>query len=367
MSLVHTVSDFVPGLELSRRFFNDVVLSLLSSGFPELQYGAGLLGPGSEILGFDTAMSMDHDWGVRIFLFLRDEDQHLADSIASYLSHHLPSTFLGFPVSLPTMPRTDVRALHRKPDGPVKHHVIPLTTRSFARLQLGFDLSQELSPTDWLTIPSHCLGEMVAGNIYHDATGEITSIRHTLTWYPHDVWLYLLAAGWQRIGQEEHLMPRAGFVGDELGSSIIGSRLVRDVMNLCFLIERVYAPYSKWFGTAFARLKCAGDMGPHLVRAQRAGSWQERESALSEAYGILARLHNELDITDKLDPVVDWFWDRPFKVIKSERFVAALLAKIQDPEVKRLCALPMIGNVNQWSDNTDMEHVERTKMARLYT
>jgi hypothetical protein len=46
-------------------------------------------------------------------------------------------------------------------------------------------------------------------------------------------------------------MPRAGFVGDELGSALIGSRLVRDIMNLCFLLEKQYAPYPKWFGTAF--------------------------------------------------------------------------------------------------------------------
>ncbi len=32
-------------------------------------------------------------------------------------------------------------------------------------------------------------------------------------------------------------MPRAGFVGDEPGSALIGVRLVGDIMNLCFLVE----------------------------------------------------------------------------------------------------------------------------------
>ena len=44
-------------------------------------------------------------------------------------------------------------------------------------------------------------------------------------YYPHDVWLYLMAAGWSRIGQEERLMGRAGLVGDELRSAVIGARL----------------------------------------------------------------------------------------------------------------------------------------------
>jgi hypothetical protein len=35
-------------------------------------------------------------------------------------------------------------------------------------------------------------------------------------------------------------MGRAGYVGDELGAALIGSRLVRDMMRLCFLMERQY-------------------------------------------------------------------------------------------------------------------------------
>ena len=35
-------------------------------------------------------------------------------------------------------------------------------------------------------------------------------------------------------------MPRAGFVGDELGSALIGSRLIRDVMNLCWKLAAVH-------------------------------------------------------------------------------------------------------------------------------
>ena len=45
---------FVSGLHLSRRFFQEVVRPLLANAFPNLRYAAGLLGPGSEVLGFDT-------------------------------------------------------------------------------------------------------------------------------------------------------------------------------------------------------------------------------------------------------------------------------------------------------------------------
>ena len=54
---------FVSGLDLSRRFFREIVRPLLATAFPNLHYAATLLGPGSEVLGFDTEMSVDHDWG----------------------------------------------------------------------------------------------------------------------------------------------------------------------------------------------------------------------------------------------------------------------------------------------------------------
>src|SRR5207248_1274157 len=126
---------------------------------------------------------------------------------------------------------------------------------------------------------------------------------------------YLLAAGWTRIGQEQHLMGRAGSVGDELGSALIASRLVRDVMCLGFLMERQYAPYPKWFGTAFRRLNCAEALLPSLVAAQQATTWQEREVHLCEAFEHLAAMHNALEITEVVPARIAPFHDRPFRVI----------------------------------------------------
>ena len=58
---------FVAGLDLARQFYEDAVRPLVG----ELPHSAALIGPGSEVLGFDTARSTDHDWGPRLLLFLR--------------------------------------------------------------------------------------------------------------------------------------------------------------------------------------------------------------------------------------------------------------------------------------------------------
>jgi hypothetical protein len=224
-----------------------------------------------------------------------------------------------------------------------------------------------LLAVDWLTFPSHALGAFVAGSVYQDDTGELTAQRTRFCWYPHDVWLYLLASGWQRIGQEEHLMPRAGYVGDELGSALIGSRLVRDIMHLCFLLEKQYTPYPKWFGTAFQKLHGANELSPLLWRAQQSSTWSERAESLASAYEVIARLQNASGVCRTLPAIVSLFYDRPFPVIHSEVFAQALVEQITDPEVQRIAQQRFIGNINQWSDNTDMEGVKREKIRQIYT
>ena len=67
-------ADFVPGLELSKAFFEEIVQPLLKEDFAALNYSAALLGDGSEVLGYDTSISMDHDWGPRVQIFLEESD-----------------------------------------------------------------------------------------------------------------------------------------------------------------------------------------------------------------------------------------------------------------------------------------------------
>jgi hypothetical protein len=285
------------------------------------------------------------------------------------LSNQLPHSISGYAVNFAeTAVERGTFAMQMTGEGPVNHHVHVMTLRAFCQMQLAWDIDQPLDAATWLTTPSQSLREVTAGAVHYDGVGELTELRQRLAWYPHDVWLYLLACGWRRIGQEEHLMPRAGFVGDELGSAIIASRLVRDVMNLCFLMEKQYAPYPKWFGTAFKQLRCAERFWPILWRAQIAPTWQERETALCEAYELLASMHNALGITRKIPETVSPFFSRPFKVIHGDEFANALIEQIADNEVRRIASKRLIGSIDQFSDNTDLRCVTefRSALRRLY-
>jgi hypothetical protein len=141
---------------------------------------------------------------------------------------------------------------------------------------------------------------------------------------------------------------------------------VRDIMRLCFLIERQYAPYPKWFGTAFARLQCAPCLLPILREVNQSADWQTREKHLAQAYSILAEMHNALQITEPLPTQVSPYFGRPFQVIHGDQFATAIQAAIQDEAVKRI---PVnIGSVDQFSDSTDLleNSALRQRLKALY-
>ena len=336
------MTNFIPGLALCSLFYREIIKPILASSFPDMRHSAALIGGGSEVLGFDTELSSDHDWGPRVQLFLEENNfAGQAKAVEALLKSSLPDQFRGYPV------RWTI-------NGPSGNPCVELLTiRSFFLDYLKFDLRDEIKPADWLTFPEQKLRTVISGAIYWDELG-LQASRERFLYYPHDIWLYLLAAQWQRIGQEEHLMGRAGMVGDEIGSALIAARLVRDLMRLCFLMEKQYAPYAKWFGTAFARLPGADALTPLLQRVLLAPTWTERQAFLAPAYEIMASKHNALQITEAFDPKVSYFHDRPFLVIGGGRFANAIRETINDPVVKRIADKRLIGYVDQFSDNTDL-------------
>lgn len=350
--------DFVPGMQLSEEFFLEEVQPKIQEINPELKYSAGLIGPGSEILGFDTPMSADHHWGPRVMLFLQDEDvEALGGSLESMLKHQLPHRFRGFSTSF-TPPdespgTAGVQLMDYSNQGPVNHRVEVLSFRHYIYGYIGVELDKPLRICDWLVIPEQKLRSLKSGKIFRD-NFNLFSLLRKLDYYPHDLWLYLLASCWTRIEQEEHLMGRAGSVGDELGSALIAARLVRDLMRLSFLMEKEYAPYAKWFGTAFNQLDISMSLKPHLESTLAATSWSDRERCLSKAYGVVAEFHNQLNITPVMPVEARKFHDRPFKVISMGDFSSAIKRQIKDPEVLKLTEMRLLGNVDMISDSTDV-------------
>jgi hypothetical protein len=358
---MHFMAKFIPGLRLSRLFYQREVRPLLATAFPSLRYSAALIGWGSEVLGFDTALSRDHHWGPRVLLFLTDDDYpRFHEVVSQALSLRLPYTFMGYSTNFSTPEPNGVQHPVEIKSGPVNHMIKIFTVRSFVKARLGFDPDEEISIKDWLTFPQQRLLELASGEVYHDGLRELRQLRRRLNYYPKDVWLYILAAQWKRISQEEAFLGRTGDVGDELGSKIVAARIVRELVRLSFLMERRYIPYSKWLGSAFNQLKIARRLKPVLDSVLLSRDWKTRAKSMAKAYSIIADRHNALNITEPLTTKPSNYFDRPYLVIHADRFSEAIRKSIRNAEVRKIKI--DIGSIDQFTDSTDV--VENVALQR---
>jgi Domain of unknown function (DUF4037) len=347
-------APFVPGLELARALYAEVVAPLLATAPGPARYAAALLGPGSEVLGFDSERSTDHDWGPRLQIFLAPGSDG-AGELAARLAESLPGTFRGYATAF---------ALSHDPGGAPRSRV-EVVADLVAWLGLGFDPRRPARVADWLSAPTQRLAELTAGAVFHDGPGALTAARAGLAWYPPDAWRYVLACQWGRIGQEEAFPGRCAEAGDELGSALVTARLARDLVRLCLLMGRRYPPYGKWLGTAFGQLPDAAAIGADLRAAVAATTWPARERHLTRAYSAVAARHNDLGLTPPLDSRPRPYFDRPYQVIGAGRFAAALRDAIADPHLR---ALPPAGAVDQFIDSTDAlgsAHLRRAAIAAV--
>jgi hypothetical protein len=326
------VTTFVPAIELNRGFYNAVVAPILEPW----HHSAALIGWGSQVLGYDTERSTDHGWGLRVAIWVAEDD--VAPARAA-LDRDLPETYAGWPLR------------YAWDDWPMRHYVNVTTPAEWLTAQLGVDPTREMSAVDWLTTPQELLLEVVRGAVYHDALGDLSRVREQLAYFPDDVWRWMLACQWQRVGQEEPFVGRTVQVGDETGSRILAARMARNLMQLWFLYEREYWPYTKWFGHAFAQLPGAPELQTHLDAALAAPDYATRERALVAAYELIARRHNASDITEPIEPTARSFYSREFLVIGAERFATAILATVTDEQLR---ALGPVGSIDQFVDSTDV-------------
>jgi hypothetical protein len=89
----HDALVFVPGLQLSRAFYTEAVSPLLA----DVPHSAARIGSGSDVLGFDTPRSADHEWGPSLEVFLSPADAGRIPELDRRLARRLPRTFHGWP------------------------------------------------------------------------------------------------------------------------------------------------------------------------------------------------------------------------------------------------------------------------------
>jgi len=338
-----------PGSLRAEHYHRDVVGPLLARRWPGMPYAAGRLGSGSDVLGLDDARSRDHDWGLRLTLLV---DAEQVPAVAADLEQALPAGYAGLPTRFATTW-----------DPVVRSRVEVASVEQFALSRLGLDACVPLSALDWLCLTGQSVLELTAGPVFRDDVGTLTALRRTLAWYPDDVWRYVVAADWARIGQDLPLMGRAGERGDDLGSRVLAARMVGTAMHLALLLARCWPPYPKWLGTALAGLPLGADLAPALAGVLAAADWRDRQRALGDALEVLRRAQRAAGLPVDPGAATEAFFDRPFLGVR--QVMSALPPDgVTDPQLRAL--RPSVGAVEQWVDGVPLltDAVRRVVAAR---
>lgn len=330
------MDNFVPGLELNKGFYEDVVKEIIENAYPELVYSAGLIGFGSDVMGYDTFVSMDHMWGPRLYIFVSKADNDLyGREIEKLLSKELPYKYNEFSTNYSNPDIEGVSSMEFIQEGEIRHLIWVTDAEGFVSRTIGSNWKGELNNAQWLGACDQSLIELVSGAIYHDGLGTLETMRTYFEFYPEDIVRLKLASLWVAISQEVAFIGRNRDIEDLLSVKMISARLVNTLMRMCFYLEGKYVPYSKWFGHGFRELKCSTDMSELFEEILTCNDMLTIENLLAEVYVIILELHNESGFTDSISVKPSDYHGRPYKVLFADSIIEALISGIEDEKLKK--------------------------------
>ena len=331
---------FIKGIELNRGFYFDVVKPIIESEFPELKYSAALVGYGSDVLGYDTEISMDHGWGPRCRIFIMEEYDETFDSIKEKLNQvlqeRLPQKYKGFPTKYTKPSEVDgVVHMAERDEDTCSHLISVHTIRNFIYWTAGHDPDKkELQLFDWLAFSEQGLLELTKGEVFHDDLG-IEKFRKQFTYFPEDVRLLKLSAVWDHIANEEAFVGRRLDLGDSIGAKTIAVRIANTLMKICFYLEEKYIPYSKWFMTAFKELSVYEQLIEPIEEIVLSNSTNDLDLKVARLAKAVAEIQNA-ELGMNLEIEVTGFYGRPYKCIFCENIVKSLRERIKDENLKQI-------------------------------
>jgi hypothetical protein len=241
------------GLELSEHYFSEQGLPMIRAGFPdyETRVAAGLVGDGSECLGYDDEISKDHDWGPGFCVWLNKQDFNSIGASLQQAYEKLPGEFLGYTRLESTWGKGRVGVFE---------------IGQFYKKYIGFD-HVPVALSEWRIIPESYLAAATNGKVFIDNLGEFTAFRKLLLdFYPEDIRLKKIASRCMTIAQQgqynySRCIKRREFVAAQYAESLF----IMDSISMVFLFNKRYKPFYKWMHKALRELPVIGEDVSRLI------------------------------------------------------------------------------------------------------
>ncbi len=241
------------GLEISKKYYLEFGKEMLEKEFAEVKdrIAVGLVGEGSECLGFDDEISRDHDFEPGFCLWLTEEDEAKFGFKLFRAYSKLPKEFMGLKRSI------------LSPVGGNRHGVI--TIEEFYTRFLGSPTAPE-SLEQWLYIPSCSLLSASNGEVFEDNLGVFSAIRNQIiNGYPEDIRRKKLAGHTAFMAQAgQYNYARCLSRGEKGSAQLAVYDFVKNAISTIYLLNNAYEPFYKWAYRGLKKLPILGDLGETL-------------------------------------------------------------------------------------------------------
>lgn len=279
-------------LSRCRLFYEKYGVPMIREAFPEYErrIAVGMVGEGSDCFGFDDGISKDHDYGIGFCMWLLPEDyrqigealQKEYDRLVDEYHQQIIDTkgYTEDVIELFLKKRRgvfEIRVFYeellgtdaiwkaqesgvecRSENGVVNR---PANVAEDEPEQTEENNKEYLLCNDvWQRLPEERLATAVNGEVFRDDLGAFTSVRDQIRGY------YCDGIRRQRIAEKLHafsqyaqsnyarMMARKDYV--TAGICIAGG--MKAAMELCYLLDGIYAPYYKWMYKGMEHLGKAG-------------------------------------------------------------------------------------------------------------
>ena len=238
----------IKGLELSKRYFYDIVLPEFKKSLKDILplCAFGLVGEGSECYGYDDKLSKDHDFGPSVCIWLKKDDYLKYKDRINEVLKNLSKTYLGF------------QELKESEWGHNRRGLLNIDDFYFKFIGSA---NPPQTINDWQKIPETALATVTNGEVFIDNLGEFTKIREQLlNYYPEAIRQNKIATRLMNISQHgQYNYTRCLKRNDLVSANQCLYLFVDEVIHLVFLLNRRYKIFYKWANRALLDLKILGN------------------------------------------------------------------------------------------------------------
>lgn len=329
-------------LTCCRRFYEDYGAPMIHEAFPEYEHriAVGMAGEGSDCFGFDDEISKDHDYGIGFCMWLLPEDYqqigealqreydrliteyhqrlinsrgYVDDAVEMFLKKRRGvfeiSTFYEELLGTRAIWNVHEDGSKQPEDGCRQSKVGCGCDRNKKGQKVEGREQRELLQGDiWQRLPEERLATAINGEVFRDDLGTFTAIRDQIkTYYSDEIRGKRIAEKLHEFSQyAQSNYPRMMARKDYVTARICVAEGMKAAMELCYLLDCVYAPYYKWMRKGMETLGKRSAAPQKIIKLlDRISRLELQAEAWEDAVYDSAKVNHEDQIMTAFDQIAE--------------------------------------------------------------